>query len=102
VLVVLPFDDEADVIAQANDTVFGLACGIWTGDYKRAWRVGTAIEAGTLWINTYKQLSIATPFAGTKDSGIGVEKGREGIRSYQYEQSVYWGLNDAPLPWANP
>ncbi len=102
VLVVLPFDDEADVIAQANDTVFGLACGIWTGDYKRAWRVGTAIEAGTLWINTYKQLSIATPFAGTKDSGIGVEKGRDGIRSYQYEQSVYWGLNDAPLPWANP
>jgi betaine-aldehyde dehydrogenase len=102
VLVVLPFDDEADVIAQANDTVFGLACGIWTGDYKRAWRVGTAIAAGTLWINTYKQLSISTPFAGTKESGIGVEKGREGIRSYQYEQSVYWGLNDAPLPWANP
>jgi acyl-CoA reductase-like NAD-dependent aldehyde dehydrogenase len=102
VLVVLPFDDEADAIAQANDTAFGLACGIWTGDYKRAWRVGTAIQAGTLWINTYKQLSIATPFAGTKDSGIGVEKGREGIRSYQYEQSVYWGLNEAPLPWANP
>jgi len=102
VLVALPFDDETDAIAQANDTVFGLACGIWTGDYKRAWRVGTAVGAGTLWINTYKQLSISTPFAGTKDSGIGVEKGREGIRSYQYEQSVYWGLNEAPLPWANP
>jgi betaine-aldehyde dehydrogenase len=102
VLVVLPFDDEADVVAQANDTVFGLACGLWTADYKRAWRVGTAIEAGTLWINTYKQLSISTPFAGTKESGIGVEKGREGIRSYCYEQSVYWGLNEAPLPWANP
>ena len=102
VLVVLPFDDEADVIAQANDTVFGLACGIWTGDYKRAWRVGTAIEAGTLWINTYKQLSIATPFAGTKESGIGIEKGREGIRNYQCEQSIYWGLNESPLPWANP
>jgi betaine-aldehyde dehydrogenase len=100
VLVVMPFDGEADVIAQANDTVFGLACGIWTADYKRAWRVGQAIEAGTCWINTYKQLSIATPFAGTKASGIGVEKGREGIRSYCYEQSVYWGLNDDPLPWA--
>jgi betaine-aldehyde dehydrogenase len=101
VLVVLPFDDEADVIVQANDTVFGLACGIWTGDYRRAWRVGTAIAAGTLWINTYKQFSISTPFAGAKASGIGVEKGRLGIRSYQQEQSVYWGLDEQPNPWAN-
>jgi betaine-aldehyde dehydrogenase len=100
VLVVLPFDGEADVIAQANDTVYGLACGIWTGDYRRAWRVGTAIQAGTLWINTYKQFSISTPFAGAKASGIGVEKGRLGIRSYQQEQSVYWGLDEAPNPWA--
>jgi aldehyde dehydrogenase (NAD+) len=98
---VLPFDDEADVIAQANDTVYGLACGIWTGDYKRAWRVGTAIAAGTLWINTYKQFSISTPFAGAKASGMGVEKGRTGIRSYQQEQSVYWGLDEQPNPWAN-
>ena len=101
VLVALPFDDEADVIAEANDTVYGLACGIWTGDYKRAWRVGTAIEAGTVWINTYKQFSISTPFAGAKASGIGVEKGRTGIRSYQQEQSVYWGLDASPNPWAN-
>jgi betaine-aldehyde dehydrogenase len=101
VLVVLPFDDEAGVIAQANDTMFGLACGIWTGDYKRAWRVGTAVEAGTLWINTYKQFSISTPFAGAKSSGIGVEKGRDGIRSYMQEQSVYWGLNEQPNPWAD-
>ena len=100
VLVVLPFDDEAGVIAQANDTVYGLACGIWTGDYKRAWRVGTAIAAGTLWVNTYKQFSISTPFAGAKASGIGVEKGRLGIRSYQQEQSVYWGLDEQPNPWA--
>jgi betaine-aldehyde dehydrogenase len=100
VLVVLPFNGEADVIAQANDTVYGLACGIWTGDYRRAWRVGTAIQAGTLWINTYKQFSISTPFAGAKASGIGVEKGRLGIRSYQQEQSVYWGLDEVPNPWA--
>ena len=101
VLVVLPFDDEADVIAQANDTVYGLACGVWTNDYRRAWRVGTAIDAGTLWINTYKQFSISTPFAGTKDSGIGVEKGRDGIRSYMHEQSIYWGMSVEPIPWAN-
>jgi betaine-aldehyde dehydrogenase len=100
VLVVLPFDDEDDVIAQANDTVYGLACGIWTGDYKRAWRLGTAIAAGTVWINTYKQFSISTPFAGAKASGLGIEKGRAGIRSYQQEQSLYWGLDERPNPWA--
>jgi betaine-aldehyde dehydrogenase len=101
VLVVMPFDDEADLIEQANDTVYGLACGLWTADYKRAWRVGRAIEAGTVWVNTYKQFSIATPFAGFKESGIGREKGRDGIRSYLQEQSIYWGMNEEPLPWAN-
>jgi betaine-aldehyde dehydrogenase len=100
VLIVMPFEHEADVIAQANDTVYGLACGIWTADYKRAWRVGRAIEAGTVWINTYKQFSISTPFTGFKQSGIGREKGRDGIRSYMQEQSLYWGLNEDPLPWA--
>jgi betaine-aldehyde dehydrogenase len=102
VLAVLPFDDEADVVAQANDTVYGLACGIWTADFKRAWRVGTAIAAGTLWINTYKQFSIATPFAGAKASGIGIDKGRAGIRGYQQEQSIYWSLDESPNPWADP
>jgi betaine-aldehyde dehydrogenase len=100
VLVALPFDDEADVVAQANDTVYGLACGIWTGDYKRAWRIGSAIEAGTVWVNTYKQFSIATPFAGAKASGIGMDKGRAAIRGYQQEQSIYWGLDESPNPWA--
>ena len=98
----MPFDDEADVIAQANDSVYGLALGVWTRDYKRAWRIGTAVAAGTVWINTYKQLSISTPFAGLKESGIGVEKGRRGILSYMQEQSFYWGLNERPIPWPDP
>jgi acyl-CoA reductase-like NAD-dependent aldehyde dehydrogenase len=51
--------------------------------------------AGTVWINTYKQLSIATPFGGFKDSGIGREKGIGGLRLYQQAKSIYWGL-DAP------
>ena len=93
VLCVLPFDDEDDVIAQANDSVYGLAAGIWTRDYKRAWKVARAIEAGTVWINTYKQLSISTPFGGFKESGFGREKGVTGMRLYQQTKGVYFGLD---------
>jgi aldehyde dehydrogenase (NAD+) len=96
----LPFSDEDDLVAQANDTVFGLACGIWTADYRRAWRVARRVDAGTVWINTYKQFSISTPFSGMKESGVGTEKGRDGIRGYLRQKSVYWGLDEAPLPWA--
>nr|WP_042673685.1 aldehyde dehydrogenase [Methylobacterium sp. B34] len=94
VLCVLPFDDEDDLVAQANDSSYGLACGIWTSDYRRALRVAGAIEAGTVWINTYKQLSIATPFGGFKDSGIGREKGVSGMRLYQQSKSIYLGLDE--------
>ena len=101
VLIVMPFDDEASLMAQANDSVFGLAAGIWTRDFKRAWRVSRALETGTVWINTYKQFSISTPFGGWKDSGMGREKGHHGLREYMQQKSLYWGLNEAPLPWAN-
>jgi len=101
VLVAIPFRDEAELLEQANDSVFGLAAGIWTRDYKRAWRVARRLEAGTVWINTYKQFSISTPFTGIKESGIGIEKGRLGILQYKHQKSLYWGLNEQPLPWAN-
>ncbi len=101
VLAVLPFEDEADLVAQANDSVFGLASGIWTADYQRAWRVARALEAGTVWINTYKQLSISTPFGGVKESGFGREKGIGGMRLYQQAKSLYWGL-EAPLHPGTP
>ncbi|GGK33828.1 aldehyde dehydrogenase [Nocardia camponoti] len=100
VAVVLPFDDESDVVAQADDTVFGLACGVWTSDYRRAWRTARAVQAGTVWINTYKQFSISTPFSGLKDSGLGTEKGRDGIRSYMNQKSIYLDMSGQPLPWA--
>ncbi len=100
VLVVLPFDDEDELIAQANDSVYALAAGIWTTDFRRAWRVARAVQAGTVWINTYKQFSISTPFGGWRDSGLGREKGREGILPYMQQKSLYWGMNTAPLPWA--
>jgi len=100
VLVALRFRDEADLLAQANDSVFGLAAGIWTRDYKRAWRIARRLETGTVWINTYKQFSISTPFTGIKESGMGIEKGRLGILQYKHQKSLYWGLNEKPLPWA--
>lgn len=100
VLAALPFDGEDDLVEQANASVYGLACGIWTRDHRKAWRVARRIEAGTVWINTYKQFSISTPFGGMKDSGLGREKGRDGIRCYQRQKSLYWGTGDVPLPWA--
>ncbi len=101
VLTLLPWTDEADLIAQCNESVFGLASGIWTRDYKTAWRIGRALETGTVWVNTYKMFSVSTPFGGVKQSGTGREKGRLGILEYTAQKSFYWGLNDAPLPWAN-
>ncbi|PLY61358.1 nad+ dependent betaine aldehyde dehydrogenase [Herbaspirillum sp. BH-1] len=100
VLVAMPFDHEDDLIRQANDSVYALAAGIWTRDYKRAWRIGRAVQAGNVWINTYKQFSISTPFGGWRDSGLGREKGRLGILQYMEQKAMYWGMNEQPLPWA--
>ncbi|OCW59589.1 aldehyde dehydrogenase [Hoeflea olei] len=92
VLCFMTFEDEDDLVAAANDSVYGLAAGLWTSDYRKAWRVGRALEAGTVWINTYKQLSIAAPFGGFKLSGLGREKGLQGMRAYQQAKSLYWAV----------
>lgn len=96
----LPFDNEETLITEANDTVYGLASGIWTGDFRRAWRIGQALDAGTVWINTYKQFSIATAFGGNRESGIGREKGRDGIKAYMRQKSIYIDVAGRPIPWA--
>lgn len=100
VLALLPWKDEADLIAQCNDNMFGLASGIWTRDFKNAWRIGKALQTGTVWVNTYKIFSISTPFSGVKMSGYGQEKGRLGILEYTSQKSFYVGLNEQPNPWA--
>ncbi|MEO0386606.1 MAG: aldehyde dehydrogenase family protein [Pseudomonadota bacterium] len=99
VLSLLPFRDEADVIAQGNDNAYGLAAGIWTRDFDRAWRVARAWRAGTVWINTYKQFSIATPFGADGASGQGREKGPEGLRVWQRQKGIYADLTGQPIPW---
>nr|WP_067288197.1 aldehyde dehydrogenase [Marinobacterium profundum] len=101
VLVVLKFDDEADLLARANNSVFGLAAGIWSEDFRRAWRIGRQLEAGTIWINTYKKFSISAPFGGFKESGLGREKGRLGVLEYMQQKSLYVGLSDTANPWCN-
>jgi acyl-CoA reductase-like NAD-dependent aldehyde dehydrogenase len=100
VLAALPYDDEDHLVAMANRSVYALAAGIWTRDMHRAWRIARAVQAGTVWINPYKQFSISTPFGGWRDSGLGREKGRLGIAEYMHQKSLYWGMNPAPLPWA--
>lgn len=100
VMSVLPFDSEESLIAMANGTAFGLAAGLWTEDFKKAWRVGRAIEAGSCWINTYKQSVTSTPFGGFKTSGIGREKGLDGLRLYGQVKSMFLGLQTAPAPVA--
>ncbi|VWX54566.1 aldehyde dehydrogenase [Novosphingobium sp. 9U] len=99
VLAVLSWSDEDDLVAKANDNEYGLACGIWTRDYKAAWRVARRIEAGTVWINTYKQFSSSTPFGGVKNSGLGREKGRHWIQSYMNQKAIYWGMSKDPIGW---
>jgi acyl-CoA reductase-like NAD-dependent aldehyde dehydrogenase len=102
VVVAIPFDSDDDLVAIANDTPFGLACGIWTTDFRRAWRIARAVRAGTVWVNTYKQLSIANPFGGVGQSGIGREKGPSGLRAYQLAKSLYFDLSGAPIVWPPP
>jgi len=101
VLTVVAFNDDDDLIEQANDSVFGLACGLWTRDYKRAWIAARRIDAGTVWINTYKLLSSSAPFGGFKQSGLGREKGRTWIHEYMSQKSLYWGTNTSPIQWTD-
>ncbi len=101
VLALLPWSDEADLIAQCNNNDYGLACGIWSKDYPTALRLGRAVQAGTVWVNTYKVFSISTPFGGLKMSGTGREKGAASIAEYMMQKSFYWGTNPQPLPWSS-
>lgn len=96
VLSVIPFETEEEVIEYANDTEFGLAAGVWTRDLSRAHRMANRLDAGTVWINTYRALSPVVPFGGFKASGHGKEGGRESLLEYSRLKSVWANLSDAP------
>lgn len=89
VLCVLRFRDEDEAVRIANDTVFGLAAGIWTSDMSRALRMSEKVRAGTVWVNTYRATSYTAPFGGLGQSGIGRESGSRAIHEYLEEKAVW-------------
>ena len=85
---VQPFDDEAEAVAMANDTPYGLATSIWTGDASRAHRVAAAIDVGITWVNCWFLRDLRTPFGGSKQSGIGREGGVHSLEFYTEMRNV--------------
>jgi acyl-CoA reductase-like NAD-dependent aldehyde dehydrogenase len=92
VLAVLTFDDFEQGVALANQSMYGLAAGIWTRDIQKAHRVARALKAGTVWINTYNFYDPAAPFGGYKASGFGRDLGREALDGYLETKTVWVAL----------
>jgi aldehyde dehydrogenase (NAD+) len=89
VLSIIGFDDEEEAIRLGNDSVYGLAAGVWTENIGRAVRMSKALRAGTVWVNTYRAVSYMMPFGGMKHSGIGRESGIESINQYLETKSTW-------------
>jgi aldehyde dehydrogenase (NAD+) len=90
VLSVLRFSDEDQAVEIANDVNYGLAAGVWTEGLRRAITMAERLEAGTIWVNTYRSTSYTTPFGGYKASGLGRENGAEAIKEYLQVKSVWF------------
>ena len=89
VLSIIPFDTEEQAFEIANDTPYGLAAGVWTSDIGRALRASERLQAGTIWVNTYRVGGPATPFGGYKRSGLGREGGTEALKEWVNTKTVW-------------
>ena len=100
VLSIIPFEDEDEAVCIANNTLYGLAAGVWTTSMRRALHMSERLEAGTVWVNTYRAISYMSPFGGYKRSGIGRESGAEAIREYLQTKSVWIDISgSSPNPF---
>jgi acyl-CoA reductase-like NAD-dependent aldehyde dehydrogenase len=92
VVSVIPFSDEDDLIRQANDTMYGLAAGVWTRDIQKGLRSAKALRAGTVWVNTYGMYDPTTPYGGFKRSGFGRELGAAAVEEFTQTKTVWVAL----------
>jgi aminomuconate-semialdehyde/2-hydroxymuconate-6-semialdehyde dehydrogenase len=88
VVTLQPFDTEAEALALANDTMYGLAATLWTTNLQRAHRVAAAIDSGIVWVNTWLLRDLRTPFGGVKSSGLGREGGFEALEFFTEPQNI--------------
>ncbi|MCA9787720.1 MAG: aldehyde dehydrogenase family protein, partial [Candidatus Cloacimonetes bacterium] len=95
VLSMMPFSDEAEALAIANGTVYGLASSLWTRDLDRAHRMAGRLKAGIVWINTWMERDLRTPFGGAGHSGVGREGGVEALRFFSETKNVCLRINQS-------
>lgn len=93
---IIKFKDEADVIAMANDSEFGLGGGVWTKDLNRAIRIARAVETGRMWVNCYNSIPAGAPFGGYKTSGIGRETDKMMLDHYSQTKNIMVNLSESP------
>jgi acyl-CoA reductase-like NAD-dependent aldehyde dehydrogenase len=96
----MTFRTEEEALALANDSQYGLAAGVWTSNLQRGHRMARDLQAGTVWLNTYRNIAFNVPFGGVKESGIGRENGLEAVHDFTQVKSVWVELSgNVPDPF---